>query len=336
MNKIKYLLFLLVICSIPVACKKRSRFEINTSKDRVEVTIHRFDKDLIQLDINNLKKSVYNLYRSYPAFLPMYVYNVLDTVPNDTLAVATMFKQFVQDTAIVSVNKKVIETFGDVSDIEQDISDAFTYIHHYFPNIVLPDIYFFVSGFNRSVLMNDSVLGIGTDFYLGADYEPYKSFTYKYLLWNMRRESLSVDVVSSTLFRYFVFDGKNSALIDNMLQRGKVIYLLSVFMPEKSSENLIGYSPEQWKWAEQNEIEIWKTIVGQKHLFSTDLQLINKYMNDAPFTAPVSQDSPGRLGTWVGWRIIDSYMNSNKDITLEQLMKENDYRKILEKSHYKP
>jgi hypothetical protein len=121
-----------------------------------------------------------------------------------------------------------------------------------------------------------------------------------------------------------------------MLHRGKVIWLLSVFMPDKKMEDIMGYTPAQWHWAEANEEQVWKTIVAQKHLFSTDMQLINKYLNDAPFTAPVSQESPGRLGTWIGWRIIDSYMEQKKTMTLEQLMKENNYRKILEQSHYRP
>ena len=59
-------------------------------------------------------------------------------------------------------------------------------------------------------------------------------------------------------------------------------------------------------------------------------------MNDAPFTAPVSQDSPGRLGTWLGWQIVDSYMKKNQNIGLKNLMDENNYQKILEESGFKP
>jgi uncharacterized protein YjaZ len=64
--------------------------------------------------------------------------------------------------------------------------------------------------------------------------------------------------------------------------------------------------------------------------------LINSYLNDGPFTAEISQESPGRLGLWVGWRIVDSYMTHNKDVTLIELMGESDAQKILEQSYYKP
>jgi hypothetical protein len=59
-------------------------------------------------------------------------------------------------------------------------------------------------------------------------------------------------------------------------------------------------------------------------------------MNDAPFTATISQESPGRLGTWVGWQIIKSYMDENTDVSLQQLMKTTDYQLILNKSGYQP
>ena len=48
------------------------------------------------------------------------------------------------------------------------------------------------------------------------------------------------------------------------------------------------------------------------------------------------KESPGRLGLWVGWRIVDSYMTNNKDVTLIELMGEGDAQKILEESFYKP
>ena len=64
--------------------------------------------------------------------------------------------------------------------------------------------------------------------------------------------------------------------------------------------------------------------------------LIRKYLNDAPFTAPVSQESPGRLGAWVGWQIVDAWMEKQKDISLSDLLKEHNYQKILNESGYQP
>ena len=268
--------------------------------------------------------------------MPEFVYNVLDTTAADTNAVSHEFYKFLADKNFIQVNKKTLQTFDDVSDIEKKISDAFTYIHFYFPEVKLPEIYFYVSGFNRAIMMNDKFIAVGTDLYLGSDYPAYKDYTYEYMLFNMRRECVATDLVSATLFRMFVMNSSEYRLLDNMLFRGKVMYLLSVFMPDEKPEYIMGYSEEQWKWTKKYEKQIWATVIDQKHLFSTDLQLIRKYMNDAPFTAPVSQESPGRLGTWLGWQIVESYMNKNPKVSLSDLMKDSNYQKMLEESGYRP
>jgi len=335
-NKRLIFLPLIVLFAVLNSCTKSNRFEIDTNKNRVEVKIHRFDKDLLSLNTSNMKPGLKVLYKNYSDFLPTFTIEVLDTMATDTNAVQNLFGKFLTDTTFSKINQKALQTFSDVRDIEKQVSDAYTYIHHYFPEVQLPEIYFFVSGFNRSIMMNKKFIGMGTDFYLGSDYPAYKSLTYEYLVKNMRRECLATDLVSATLFRMFVMNSSQYRLLDNMLFRGKVMYLMSVFMPEEKPERIMGYSLAELKWCQTNEKQIWGAIIDQKHLFSTDVLLIKKYMNDAPFTSPISQDSPGRLGTWMGLQIVKSYMNKNTNVSLTDLMKDNNYQKMLEDSGYRP
>jgi len=335
MKNFKIICLITVLITV-VSCNKGNRFKIDTNQNKFEVKIHQFDKDMLMLDTTKMEEGVKSLYARYPEFMPAYVSEVLDTTTADTAVVSRLFHKYLTDTAFTTVNKKALELFSNVSDIEKQITDAFTYIHYYFPEVKLPEVYFYVSGYNRPVMMNNKLIGIGTDFYLGSDFPKYNGLTYKYLIDNMKRECLATDLVSATLFRMFRQNSTENRLLDNMLFRGKVLYLMSVFMPEEKPERIIGYSPEQLKWCKTNEKQIWATIIEQKHLFSTDLMLIRKYLNDGPFTAPISQESPGRLGTWVGLQIVESYMQKNKNVTLRDLMNENSYQKMLENSEYKP
>jgi hypothetical protein len=90
------------------------------------------------------------------------------------------------------------------------------------------------------------------------------------------------------------------------------------------------------KWCEQNEKQLWTYFIENKMLFITDSFVINKYINDAPFTSGFSQESPGRAVVWLGYRIISSYVKNNKNITLQQLMERRDYQNIFNKSRYRP
>jgi hypothetical protein len=60
-----------------------------------------------------------------------------------------------------------------------------------------------------------------------------------------------------------------------------------------------------------------------------------KYVSEGPTTGGFPKESPGNLGQWIGYRIVKSYMEKQPD-NLMALMNENDYKKILHDSGYKP
>lgn len=319
-----------------ISCRNSNRFQIDTRKNGIKVHIQRFDKDLITIDTTHTNAEIKKNYRNYPDFFPVFVSEILEVDPSDTDSVSLLVHNFLSDTTFAKVNRDVLEKFSDVSAIENQLSGAFTYIHHYFPDIRLPQIYFFVSGFNRSIIIHSPFIAIGSDLYLGADYPVYKQITYEYLTYTMRPENIAPDVVSALLFSAFPMNSSENRLLDNMLYRGKIMYLLSVFMPDEKPEVLMGYTPQQWEWCERYEREIWAEMIDKKSLFSTDFREMDAYLNEAPFTAPVSQESPGRVGTWIGWQIVKSYMDKNREVSLQQLVNENNYQQLLEKSDYRP
>ena len=77
-------------------------------------------------------------------------------------------------------------------------------------------------------------------------------------------------------------------------------------------------------------------MMDKRDLFKSEHMLLVSYLNDGPFTSEISQDAPSRLGTWIGWRIAESYVTQHDSITLLDLIYESDAQKILENSYYKP
>ena len=71
------------------SCNKSNRFEIDTTKNRVNVKIQRFDKDLISLDSTNSEPALAKLYKSYAQFLPVYTAEVLNVDAKDTAAIVS-------------------------------------------------------------------------------------------------------------------------------------------------------------------------------------------------------------------------------------------------------
>jgi hypothetical protein len=81
---------------------------------------------------------------------------------------------------------------------------------------------------------------------------------------------------------------------------------------------------------------VWSYLIEKNELFGKGEALIRAYIEEAPFTKPFGNDSPGRIGTFLGWKLIQSYMTNNSEVTLPELMHETDYQKILNTAKFKP
>ncbi len=336
MSKFKISIIIFLFILLVSSCTNNKRFEITNSEPVKALQLVRFDSLLLNTDTLNLTAEVKRFYNDYPEFMPYFAEQIIGTNPNDTVEVTRLIKAFRANKEFEKVNADVQKVFAKTDSLQSNIANAYQYLNHFFPEIKTPPVYFFVSGFNRSIILEEDFVGIGLDLYLGSNYPKYAEISYQYMVYNMRPASIAPDLISALLFRHFQFDGNQERLLENMLYRGKVMYVLSVLMPETAPNDIMGYTRFQWEWCRKYEDKIWNTIVGQKDIYSSDQLLINKYLNDAPFTATVSQESPGRLGTWIGWQIVQSYMDKNPEVTLQQLMKTKDYQLILNKSEYQP
>ena len=334
-NKIFNFIAITIFSFVVISCHKSQRFETSIAVSD-SVHIKRVDLDLINIDTAKIETDIDSFIKKYPVFAPFYFSDILELSKSDKGFLTEQMKTFLQDTLFSKVNADVFSQYSDVTDIEAELSESYALLKNFFPKIVLPEIYFFVSGFNRSVVITPNFIAIGADMYLGSDYPRYADISYKYLTYNMRRESITVDIISAILFSHYPSDVKNDRLLENMLYRGKLLYVLSTVLPHRKPHDIIGYTKFQWEWSRKYESEIWNTILDQNDLYSSDLILIRKYLNDAPFTTPVSQESPGRLGAWVGWQIVNSWMKKNNSASLTDLLKENNYQKMLDESGYKP
>jgi hypothetical protein len=326
-----------IVLLVLTACtSQRKYFPAELNPQQVEIV--RFDRALMNVRVESAMEDVRVLYSEYPDFMPFFVENILGVPASDTAFLARQLPLFLNDTlyGFEQTNRYEQELFADISDLQVALDKAFTRVHYLYPEWTLPAIYLFVSGFNASVMFVDNDIAVGADMYLGSDYEYYNRVVHEYQKQTMRKECIPVDVVSAFLFRNLPYNSLKSRLLDNMLYRGKVMYLLSQLFSELPPYEVMGYTKEQWDWCVRNERAAWNLMMDKRDLFKTESLVLTSYLNDGPFTAEISQDSPGRMGTWIGWRIVESFMNHHKEISLQQLIAEPDAEYILRESYYRP
>jgi hypothetical protein len=65
-------------------------------------------------------------------------------------------------------------------------------------------------------------------------------------------------------------------------------------------------------------------------------QKILRYVNEGPNSAGLPE-SPGNVGTWLGWQIVKAYAAQNPKMTLEQIINDKqEAQQFLLLSKYKP
>lgn len=319
------------------ACQKgRTYFPKDIKAQEIEIV--RFDNALMNVHEASVAHDIRVLYDEYPEFMPLWVEEILGIPSADTTYLEEALPAFLNDTiyGFKQTNAREKEVFADITDMQKAVNKAFTRIQWLYPETEIPSLYLFISGFQTPIYFGEDLIGIGADMYLGSDYEYYNRVVYDYQKQTMRPECIPVDIVSAFLFRTIPYTSQQIRLLDQMLYRGKIMFLTAQIFDDLPGYEVMGWTKEQWDWCIKNERAIWHLVMDKRDLFKTESLVLTGYLNDGPFTSEVSQDSPGRLGIWLGWRIAESYMEHNEHVTLQELMAEGDAQKILELSFYKP
>jgi uncharacterized protein YjaZ len=188
--------------------------------------------------------------------------------------------------------------------------------------------------YTSKAIYADSLVIVSLELYLGKEHKFYQFPNY--LKQNFEERQIMPDVVSSFAFRKIPVS-PDRTLLAQMIFEGKQLYAKDLLLPEYTDAEKMGYTPEQIKWCEENESYMWRYFIENEVLYSDDPKLNTRFIAPAPFSKfflEIDNDSPGRVGAWIGWQMVRSYMKNNK-ATLPELLKTN-AKEIFEKSKYKP
>jgi gliding motility-associated lipoprotein GldB len=334
----KNLVYLLLAVSVivGVSCKKNPH-KVKLGGHEKDVEIVEFGDEFFAAGYSDTS-AILELRNKYPDFFDLFTYRVIQIGGLGEEQFFEGVKQFQTDTMILSIRKNVEQEFSDFSKIETGLKNAFKYYQFHFPDNELPVIYTYISGFNQSVVTANKIIGISLDKYLGREFEFYQHLnatpTYKIL--NMHKGKIVSDVAYAWGITEFDETAKTVNLLDNMIYQGKIMYFVDALLPDEHDSVKIGYTEKQLEWCKMNEAKMWSTLIENKMLYSTNRMDIVRYINPAPSTSGFPIESPGRTGVWIGWQIVRQYMKKHPETTLEQLMKNSDFQKILNDSKYFP
>ncbi|NJO90350.1 MAG: hypothetical protein HC831_16445 [Chloroflexia bacterium] len=172
---------------------------------------------------------------------------------------------------------------------------------------------------------------------MGVDCELYSRLGFDaYKIKRMHPDMLVADCMTALAISEFEYNDSIDNMLSQIVHNGKIQYFLDAVLPFTPDTIKFGYTKDQFGWAEHNEDKMWGYLIENNLLFSTDVLTIRKMVGEGPFTTLFANNSAPRAGAFLGWKIVQNYMENNPDITLPELMGNTDYQGILNKAKYKP
>jgi hypothetical protein len=282
------------------------------------VAIIRFENEFY----NSNERSLPELMNKYPFFFPK-KYSI------------SIWNQFLKDSVKLEIFKETQKIFQNFDSIANEIELIFNNSKSLFPKFLSPKVFTLnsQSEYSNRIIYADSLMFISLDSYLGKDYYPELP---SYISQKMSKEFLSTDLAISIASSYIIKES-NRTLLSEMIYHGKILFISRLLFPESKNYILFHSSEDKIQWADTNEKKIWTFFTENEYLFNTSQDLSLRFISLAPyskFNLDIDKDSPGSIGKWIGFNIVNSYMKNNK-VSVEELITMNNYE-IFKKSKYKP
>ncbi len=303
-----------------VSCKKESKIEREIEKIPVVFKVERFDKIFYESQPSDLKQ----IQSQYPFFFPE---GNEDTVWTNKLT----------NPLLRELYNEVQFRYGNLTSLEEDLTSFFGHVQYYFPKYKTPRVITLISevDLDAKAIYADSIALIALDCYLGNEHRFYADFP-KFKRINFDENQILPDLVTS--FSYGkIAPPMDKNLLSIMIYHGKELYLKDKLIPNSTDAAKIAYTEEQVAWCKENEEQMWRYFIENNLLYEANVKNEHRFINDAPFSKfylEIDNESPGRVGQWLGWQIVRSYMENN-DTSLTDMLA-MDAKTLFERSKYKP
>lgn len=334
----RYLLIFFSTIVLMQSCKDAAP---DVSNIKVDLRLQRFEEGLFGLDTTKLEIGIDSLLGQYKGFGENFVWRILQADPNwgkDTLY--NYLEGFINTYR--PVYDSVKQQFSSFKEEQSSLEQMLRYVKYYFPSYNIPSkIITYIGPLDGygDLLDTDAVV-VGMQHHLGEKYNMYQSemvnTTYPaYISRRFTKEYIDVNAASNIVGDMYPAKEGDFTLIEMMIQAGKKLYLMQKLLPKVPAHTIIGYTQDQWEGSEKREDIIWAFFLQNNLLQSKDRNITKNYIGDSPKTQELGEASPGNIGAFCGWKIVNQYMSNHSSLPLDKLMLMPD-NTIYQESKYKP
>lgn len=243
-----------------------------------------------------------------------------------------------KDSLQLLLQSEVNKTFKNIELFERDVNHLFKHIKYLFPFAKIPRVITLTNNVDYQIktVYSDSLLLISLDTFLGSENHLYEGIP-SYIRKELDPKYITVQIADK--FGAFIIPPvEDRTFLARMIYEGKKLYLHDLLLPHVPVEDRIVYTKEEFNWALENEKYVWQYFIEKQVLYQTQLEWVQRFIEPAPFSKfylQLDNETPGRIGSWLGWQIVNSYMTQFPETPVDELLKISS-QKLFNLSKYKP
>lgn len=319
------LLITLIFCS----CTS-NRLDVKLPKKDIKISYVNVDQLLYNQPLDSVKERVNKLDRQLGE---LFIYELSQNIRQnlDDTSYHAIYN-FYNSEYIVELEKEKQNLTKTLPNHEEKMNSGFKYLRYHFGDSIIPENIFYINKLFSQVACTENTISVGLENYISPESEVIKALPnaqlYQWQRNRMNPDYLERDVLLNWI-QVQLFNEIDSKLAEHIVQAGKILYILNAAFPSAEESYLLRYNEEQYDWASKNETAVWNYLVEQQMLFKTDMRVRANFLNEGPTTVGLADDSPDRIGQFLGYRIVKGYMTKNKALSLQELI-DTKYNTILQ------
>ncbi len=240
-------LLLLASCNFPLF-RTRGRDAVDS------IEIMRYDRVEARYLTTGDFSALQEMNTSYPMQTRALIEDLVQLGSVSDLNITKTFLDFFQDSTLQVIIFAAESEFADMNSLTKELRTAFRNLKREFPQTDIPKFYAQIGALNQSIIVDNNVVGICLDKYLGSDFPVYERFYDAQQRETMTREYIVPDVM--------------------------VFYLLS-------SYGMFEYARTSQRWRDVNTsivMYVTNKLVGREAYKSDNIDRVAAYMRRHPDT----------------------------------------------------
>ena len=197
--------FIFVFLSVVMmtACELRLKSFDDDADGASEVRIQRYDRiESLYLTTGDFS-ALQQMNTDYPIETRTLIEKVLRIGHVDEPEINSRLLTFFQDSVLQVLISDAEVAYANVDDLNTKLTDAFTKLRGWVPEMKIPMIYMQISALDQSIVVGDESIGICIDKYLGEDYPLYLKYYDAQQRGTMKREYIVPDILSFYLLSQY-------------------------------------------------------------------------------------------------------------------------------------